>query len=1693
MPSAAGHRTECWDVLTDAPRPESDESPQQLCFVPISPAEETDESSVLTVLAAVCAALCCADHGRSALWISDFRENHSGGLFKASFHASLSDLRDSLNEKHEANCAKSQVWLCASQMWQQQQAPNGGFASIPDFAVCVPSDRPGSWTLAYRADIYDESTAIVLARHSRQLLLRNSEWHNLQQGDVLQVCLSEAERTDLLKAWQGKEVADEAVDGIHKLFERCARGPWRERPAARGSGAVWSYSQLDAAAGEVAAALLALGVRPGGRVPILVRRDFAMLAAIYGVLRAGQAYVPLDVGWPPARQSLVIEDVAAEVLVLGQGFVLPPQCQGLSLLELALHEGHSKVPTIRVTVTAAAGAAAEMDNCNCIEDEQRSSSTVYILYTSGTTGKPKGVDVPHTGLIGRTEWLQRTWPLGAEDVMVQKTPISFAISEWELFWPLCYGAQLSLAADGLHGDAQHIAQLIADDKVSHSVFVPSLLEQLLDELNGKDLPSLKVILACGEPLKAGTAKLSCEVLSGTELVNLYGPTEGAMTLYRIPKSPTDKDLLRCPIGVPMENTLVYCTAGSLPDLALAPVLSKGELLFGGPLIATGYWGLPDLTKDKFVDNPHGEGRLYRTGDLGRWRSDGSLEFLGRADSQVKFNGIRIELGEIEAALLALPGLRSAVVFVCVPHLVATCCLLNQEGTPGHTQQQILEGLRARLPKDRIPTRIEVLESFPLTDRGKVDRKKLIDEFSSREQQRKSLTVSAGEISADNGPSTDTEQLVISIMRKVLGEDTMGVLLPVTETFQALGFSSLLLGKLTTHLRRASQQPGLAATAVFLYPTVRKLAAHLDEAKQANFESSGRQSYVVVPHVPAWRGGSPTSLLSLTCSIIGLMFQSVITEFSFLPAYYILFLLYFQTTTFVMLLAAGPILVLDEFLTLSFFVLLKWIIIGRRREGNYPVFGLFYWKWWLVHVVEHYVEEHVSCHLADTASYNWFLNSLGANIASDARLNHCHISDVDLITIEAEVRVEREATLCPSRFANGELQLRSIHIGQGARIAHRAVVACGGRIGSKMELSAMSSADPSGAHHVVPRRDGGAFTEQDEAELSRFQWQLGIPTLMVVEVLALIPTCIFLVAFWEYLVQNLVSTHSSSTEYHEQVSLHKHQWKSALTYGFNLEGKQRVLWPFCACLPWVMTFVHGGCNFCAVVLVKWLFVGRFKEGRPQTSWERFQRWLIERLTTSPTFDHFMQLWVNTELLSCCYRLLGARVAFRVNMDVFAAVEYDLIEIERDVVFGSSVFLVNTSSGVTRPIRIRRAACVLDHSCVLAGASIPEGALLGSFTVVAEDQKLEAMTVYTGSEKGASVRLFQRPLLPNERIEGERVVSSGPSSVSDKALLPAAAKQRSLEQQAMQCHESCFWFWLFNLWCVLSAVVFAPLPDVVYWMTILLDFLVYDYFKDSDTGEIAVVVMIAPLYAAITFGMLLIMSAFKWTLVGKWTVGDRPYYSWFHFRWAALMVAFTSLDDLQAAIAGTWFATAFMRLMGAKVGKQVCFFGHGFEYDLLHLGDNVCIGPDCDVTAHTVENMVMKMDEVRFERGSSCLTGSVVMPGGVMEAGSTLIDHSQVLKGDTVPEGTCFGGLPAKLLHGYSVLDPQPLQDEKRRQRSEERSLLGGDGGGDLDIELASLPSRARADLSDEGDFTAIYSDSESPKRKCPFPWMFGRLR
>ncbi|GAB3893224.1 hypothetical protein GCM10029964_069650 [Kibdelosporangium lantanae] len=420
-----------------------------------------------------------------------------------------------------------------------------------------------------------------------------------------------------------------------------------------------TYEELVERSGAVAAYLSKCGVGSESVVAVAIPRSIELVVALWGVLRAGAAYVPVDPDYPAERRSFILADSGA-VLTLSAQDVL--------------------------------GAVGDWDDPLIHPD-----SAAYVIYTSGSTGRPKGAVVTHRAIVNRLEWMAADYGVTADDRILQKTPAGFDVSVWEFFLPAFVGAPLVLADPGAHRDPGRISAAIVEHGVTVAHFVPSMLRVFLEA----SVPApLRLLFTSGEALPEDVAA-RCRAQIPASLHNLYGPTEAAVDVTSWPVASSIY------IGRPVWNTHVHVL-----DSALRPVPAgvTGELYLGGVQLARGYLGRPGLTASRFVAGPDGS-RLYRTGDLVRYRADGVLSYLGRNDDQVKVRGVRIELGEVSAALLAQAGVRAAVVVVRDERLVGYVV--------GDTAD-LRAKLAAKLPDFMVPSVIMALDEFPLLPNGKVD-------------------------------------------------------------------------------------------------------------------------------------------------------------------------------------------------------------------------------------------------------------------------------------------------------------------------------------------------------------------------------------------------------------------------------------------------------------------------------------------------------------------------------------------------------------------------------------------------------------------------------------------------------------------------------------------------------------------------------------------------------------------------------------------------------------------------------------------------------------------------------------------------------------------------------------------------------------------------------------------------------------
>ncbi|MEK6631699.1 MAG: amino acid adenylation domain-containing protein, partial [Nitrospirota bacterium] len=378
------------------------------------------------------------------------------------------------------------------------------------------------------------------------------------------------------------------------------------------------------------------------RVGLCVDRSISSLIGILGILKAGAAYVPLDASAPEQRQRLILEDAGVALLVTQRHLRATLPYGGGPVIELESFAGE-----------------APPHNAHVVWPRQGLDHAAYVIYTSGSTGRPKGVEITHGALL-HSLLARLQYYKDPVECCLLTFPIAFDGSVTSVFWTLLHAGTLVIPTEDNYRDPHQLGALISRHQVSHIVLVPSLYEAILRDVAAATLQSLRVVVSAGESLPVLLVRRHYERLQEAALYNEYGPTEATVwsTVYRT----TGTELGgRIPIGKPIASVAIYLLDEGLSPV---PVGVVGEIVIGGASLARGYLNLPELTSAKFLPNPFVPGaRLYKTGDLGLIRQDGNIEYIGRADSQVKVRGYRIELGEIESALSGLPGVRAAAVVV----------------------------------------------------------------------------------------------------------------------------------------------------------------------------------------------------------------------------------------------------------------------------------------------------------------------------------------------------------------------------------------------------------------------------------------------------------------------------------------------------------------------------------------------------------------------------------------------------------------------------------------------------------------------------------------------------------------------------------------------------------------------------------------------------------------------------------------------------------------------------------------------------------------------------------------------------------------------------------------------------------------------------------------------------------------------
>lgn len=601
--------------------------------------------------------------------------------------------------------------------------------------------------------------------------------------------------------WNDTDLVRADVSSVQQLFEaQVDKAPDAE--ALVFEGEVVSYRELNSRANKLAKHICLLGVMPGDLVALCLDRSIEMVVSILAVLKSGAAYVPMDPELPGERLSYILADTNAKILITQA--LLNGMIPSKSTQVVCVDSGW-------VTIDALSGD-------NLVLDATVTSDALFnVIYTSGSTGNPKGVMVPHKGIINRIQWMQEAFQLTADDRVLQKTPYSFDVSVWEFIWPLIAGSSLVIAKPNGHVDTEYLVNLIKVQAITTIHFVPSMLNIFLQLQSSRQCDSLARVFCSGEALSESTVVAFFETFDTVELHNLYGPTEASIDVshWQCKKGQHRGSV---PIGKPIANIKLHILGG---DLDILPTGVIGELYIEGVGLARGYLNLPERTEQSFITGEQGsewEGRrLYRTGDLARFRRDGNIEFLGRADHQVKIRGYRIEMGEIETALKKHNSVSDVVVStrgVQGDDLHIVAYVVGVESSL--SVHEIRGFLKEHIPAYMIPAEFFLIDSVPLTANGKVNRKALLSCEEHLKQNKEFVP-----------PRNDTEQALAKLWCDVLKVEEVGAF----DNFFDLGGHSLIATQLVSRIRKQFDV-SIGVAHVFNLDNLAEQALFIDTARIA---------------------------------------------------------------------------------------------------------------------------------------------------------------------------------------------------------------------------------------------------------------------------------------------------------------------------------------------------------------------------------------------------------------------------------------------------------------------------------------------------------------------------------------------------------------------------------------------------------------------------------------------------------------------------------------------------------------------------------------------------------------------------------------------------------------------------------------------------------------------------------------------
>ena len=1166
----------------------------------------------------------------------------------------------------------------------------------------------------------------------------------------------------------------------------------------------------------------------------------------------------------------------------------------------------------------------------------------YVIYTSGSTGRPKGVVISHRNICHYLRAANSIYGVGAADVMFQGASVAFDLSLEEIFLPYLTGASLWIAPRRLLQDSDRLAETLGQAGITVMSAVPTLLGMM-----SSDVPSLRLIILGGEACPPGLADRWCR--PGRRVLNSYGPTETtvvATVAEVLPGQPVT-------IGEPIPNYSCYVV-----DEALRPVApgEEGELLIGGPGVAAGYLNRPQLTAEKFIANPFDDRDLvpllYRSGDAVSLDANGQLLFRGRIDDQVKIRGYRVELGEIEARLSQCPGVRQAAVAVCrqdgVDRLVAFIVADAGMTPDGADLRRVLAG---QLPCYMVPTHYEPVADLPRLSSGKVDRKAL-----------QTLPLTAAAADDQEAPATATEEVLLAAAQKVFP----GQSIPFeADFFVDLGGHSLIAARFVSALRTKPAFAGLTMQEIYAWRTLRAIGAGIDRRAGAQPRQQRSQAFEPPPLLRRFLCGlAQAAALPVILTLSTAPWLGVFIAYDFFSG---------DTPNFwremgVLLVAYAAINLVIPVVAIA----AKWLVIGRTRPGRYPLWGVYYFRWWLA---QRFVGLIHFPWFQGTPVISLVLRALGAKVGAESVLQSFETAGaLDLLSIGRGVCIGARTGMSNVEVVGNELVIGRIAIGDGVsigslcNIGRDAVIGEGAELGNVCAVPEGSVIGDWETWEGSPARRTGTV---DQASLEVPARAGGARRILFF--------CIYAIVMFLMPPLTLIPI----------IPAFRLMDSLGDRVGDLLGVDYAFIVPLTA-LPTALLFT--AVTVLLTVVIRWTVLPRLRPGRFSVhSLQYLRHWIVAQVEDM-TLGSLSCLYA-TVYMGIWYRLMGAKVGRDVEISTKLGGRYDLVEIGQKSFIADEVLLgeehVARGWVTARPVQIGERVFVGNNAVIPGGCRIPAGSLIGITSQPPQDGTAMA--------------------------EGDIWFGSPPIKLPLRQRFDDVAAHWTYEPTR-----------LWRLWRAIFEAFRISLPSML-WITF--GSLVIDQLgpiiENRDFAALSFWLVICSV--AVSFGMAFTAIALKWILMGVYRPTVRPMWSWWALRTETVTVANADLADrgLFEHLRGTPFLPWMVRLFGARFGRGVFLDTADFtEFDCVEVGDFCAINAGAALQTHLYEDRVMKVGRIKLGRGVKIGSQTTVLYDSSIGDFARVGGLSVIMKGEDLPPDSDWQGFPAQPSAGSGQAAAEP---------------------------------------------------------------------